>query len=137
MVEKEAEPHQEKRWTRYDTRHSPFLELQTPLTAGCGSKCPCLLLVSKKAPMAAPTLHSLTLLFLYQHCREAFKTILMLPVGDSAVLTCAALAYGAGGLELHCCQWLVRAASLPYKPELLQPLYQCTVLEISVSARNI
>jgi len=33
------EESREQRWRRYDTSKSPFLELQTPFTAGCGTHC--------------------------------------------------------------------------------------------------
>ena len=32
MVEAKVEAHKDLRWHRYDTKHSPFLELQTPFT---------------------------------------------------------------------------------------------------------
>ncbi|KAK9839254.1 hypothetical protein WJX81_004479 [Elliptochloris bilobata] len=34
MVQVSVETHKDARWQRYDTKHSPFLELQTPFTPG-------------------------------------------------------------------------------------------------------
>jgi hypothetical protein len=83
------EESREQRWRRYDTNKSPFLELQTPFTTGCGTHR--LLNLLLLAPACMPKLARTPLVagcnvdWHALYCREAVKMVIMAPV---AILRC-------------------------------------------------